>query len=58
MIKKAKSVYENLPLGPLTADDIADDVIYVASRPEHVQVADLITFSTNQAGTEHVYRKQ
>jgi len=56
--EKANNIYKGIPLGPLFAEDIAEDVLYVASRPPHVQVADIITFATNQAGTEHVFRQQ
>jgi len=53
----ADKVYQGLPLGPLFAEDIAEDILYVASRNPHVQVADIITFPTNQASTEHIFRE-
>jgi 3-hydroxy acid dehydrogenase / malonic semialdehyde reductase len=46
--KKAESVYKDIVA--LHPDDIADDVIYVATRPAHVNVADLKVFCTNQSG--------
>ena len=42
---KAKSVYDNLV--PMVADDIADQIIYAATRPAHVQIQD-IAWPTNQ----------
>jgi len=53
---KAKNVYEGLPLGPLEAEDIAEDIAYIASRPDRVQVADIITLATNQGSTEFIFR--
>lgn len=41
---------------PLVADDIADSIVYVASRPEHVQIGHLSLTPTNQASTEVVHR--
>lgn len=53
---KADAVYKGVK--PLNGDDIADNIVYVASRPEHVQVADMITFATNQAAVTTVHRVQ
>jgi len=46
--QKAAKVYEGMT--PLSADDIADAVFYCASRPEHVNVSDMIIYPTDQAG--------
>jgi NADP-dependent 3-hydroxy acid dehydrogenase YdfG len=45
---KAKEVYKNMT--PLTADDIAECLTFVASRPIHVDIDDLIVRPTEQAG--------
>jgi 3-hydroxy acid dehydrogenase / malonic semialdehyde reductase len=51
---RAKKVYENL--SPLTSDDIADAVLYAATRPPHVQVSEIIIMPTAQASTTLVHR--
>lgn len=53
--QRAKQVYENLT--PLTAEDIADVVYFVATRPPHVQIAEVIVFPTAQASSWLVHRK-
>lgn len=45
--ERAKKVYEGLE--PLIADDIADAVWYVASRPKHVNINDILVMPTAQA---------
>ncbi|MBI4417964.1 MAG: SDR family oxidoreductase [Ignavibacteriales bacterium] len=53
--EKAKVVYQNLK--PLEPDDVADTVVFCASRPPHVQVAEVIILPTAQASTTMVHRK-
>lgn len=53
---KADSVYNDIQ--PLTADDIADIVLYMASRPSHVNIADVIVYPTNQASVSIVHREK
>jgi len=55
--EKAKNCYKGLPSGPLLAEDIAEDILYCASRPPHVQVAEIITLTTNQGSTEIIHRE-
>jgi 3-hydroxy acid dehydrogenase/malonic semialdehyde reductase len=42
---------------PLTPDDIADAVVYCATRPLHVDVSEMIVMPTDQASTTVVHRK-
>lgn len=53
--EKADSVYKGLV--PLNGDDIAETVIFVAGRPDHVNIAEMLVFPTNQAAATSVYRK-
>ncbi len=52
---KAKAVYEGLEA--LVAEDIAEAVLFAASRPAHVQIADMIIFPTQQAAATVVHRE-
>lgn len=52
--ERAKTVYQNL--APLTGEDVADAVLFCATRPAHVQIAELIVLPTNQASTTLVHR--
>ncbi len=49
---RAKTVYEGLK--PLEAGDIADAVVYVASRPEHVNISEMVVLPKDQASTHHL----
>lgn len=44
---RAKGVYKGFQ--PLTGDDVADAVIYAATRPEHVQIQEMFLTPTAQA---------
>ena len=46
--ERAAQVYERIT--PLTPDDVADTIVWVASRPAHVQIAEVVVFPTGQAG--------
>lgn len=50
----AKKVYEGLE--PLTAIDIAEEIVWAASRPPHVNIAEVLVFPTNQASATINYR--
>ena len=51
---KANNVYKGYD--PLVAVDIADNILYAASRPAHVQIAELLVFPTAQASAECVHK--
>ncbi|TIA72899.1 hypothetical protein E3P91_01755 [Wallemia ichthyophaga] len=51
---KASNVYKDLD--PLTPHDVAEDIIWVTSRPPHVQTASSLIFPTNQASAALVAR--
>jgi 3-hydroxy acid dehydrogenase / malonic semialdehyde reductase len=52
--ERAKAVYQNL--APLTGDDVAETVLFCATRPPHVQIAEVIILPTNQASATLVHR--
>lgn len=52
---RASRVYAGLQ--PLTGADIADTVLWVASRPPHVQVAEVIVLAGAQASATVVHRE-
>ena len=52
--ERAKKLYEGFT--PLVADDIADAVVYCATRPLHVNVAEIIVFPQAQASLTDIYR--
>lgn len=54
--ESAKKVYNGIE--PLIGQDIAEMVVFVASLPDHVQIADMIVFPTNQASATLVHRQQ
>lgn len=52
--QRAKQVYEGLQ--PLVAEDVADVVLYAASAPAHVQIAEIMVMPTCQATGSIVHR--
>ena len=53
--ERAKKVYTGLQ--PLSADDVADTVVYAATRPQHVTLQDILLMPTDQASVNLVNRK-
>ena len=53
--EKADAVYKGIQ--PLSADDIAEEIAWVASRPPHVNIAELFVMPIAQAGPGIVARK-
>ncbi|KAF2861762.1 NAD(P)-binding protein [Piedraia hortae CBS 480.64] len=54
--KKAKEVYKGVD--PLTPEDIAETIVWVASRRENVVVADMLVFPNHQAAAQVLHRRQ
>ena len=52
--ERATAVYQGLQ--PLSADDVAEVIIFCATRPPHVDVADIIVMPTDQASVNHAHR--
>jgi len=53
---KAKKVYEGMT--PLTAEDIAETLVWVATRPPHVNIDELIIKPVDQAAVYKVHRRK
>ncbi len=53
--EKAEKAYQGMT--PLHPDDIADAVVYCATRPPHVNIGEMIVMPTAQAATFLVHRK-
>lgn len=51
---RAATLYEGMT--PLSARDVAEVVEWVATRPEHVQIADVLVYPTDQAGSGKIAR--
>ena len=53
--ERAKNVYKGLT--PLTGKDVAEAVIFIASRPAHVNIGEIIILPTRQASATIVFRE-
>jgi NADP-dependent 3-hydroxy acid dehydrogenase YdfG len=53
--ERAAAVYQGVT--PLTADDVAECVRWVAARPAHVNVDQMIVLARDQAGARQVHRR-
>ena len=53
--QRADSVYDGLQ--PLRAEDVADAVLYCATRPPHANVREMILMPTAQAAAIHIHRE-
>jgi NADP-dependent 3-hydroxy acid dehydrogenase YdfG len=51
--KRAK-IYEDFV--PLKAKDVAETIFFVATRPKHVNIQDVLIMSTQQAGSNFIDR--
>lgn len=53
--EKAKNTYKGVK--PLTAEDVANAVLFCASQPEHVNINEIIITPSIQASSNHIFRK-
>lgn len=53
--ERAKTVYKGFQ--PLLAEDIADIILFVITRPYHVNIADLVVMPTAQASSTIVKKE-
>ena len=51
---KADKIYDNIEA--LTSKDVAEIVLFMASRPPHVNIADVIVYPTHQASVSILHR--
>lgn len=54
--EKAKSMYKGLT--PLVAEDVAEAVVFCATRPPHANIAEIIMMPTQQASALVFHRKE
>lgn len=54
--EKAKEVYQGMK--PLSAEDIADCILWSLKRPDHVNIQEMVVYPTQQASMYHVHRDQ
>lgn len=52
---RAKKVYEGVE--PLTSEDVAEALVWVASRPPHVNIDEMVIKCTDQAAIHKVHRR-
>ncbi len=53
--ERAKKVYQGIQ--PLTPEDVADAILWCATRPPHVNIQDMIIMATAQASATVAHRK-
>jgi NADP-dependent 3-hydroxy acid dehydrogenase YdfG len=53
--ERAAKVYEGFT--PLTAEDIADTIVYAVTAPAHVTIADMTILASAQAAATTIHRK-
>jgi len=54
-----KSIADNFYKGfePLTGDDVAEAIVFAASRKDHVQVGDILLLPTAQASASYIHKE-
>jgi 3-hydroxy acid dehydrogenase/malonic semialdehyde reductase len=53
---KAEAAYAGMT--PLTPEDVAEVVLFAATRPPHVNLAEAVVLPTDQGSTVHVHRRR
>ena len=53
--EQAKSVYEGTR--PLSAEDVADCILYALTRPLHVVIDELVVMSIDQSSGARIHRR-
>lgn len=54
--ERAAKVYAGMT--PLTADDVADCIVWAATRPSHVNIDQIVVLPRDQAGARQVHRRE
>jgi NADP-dependent 3-hydroxy acid dehydrogenase YdfG len=54
--ERAKQVYKGFT--PLSAQDVADTILFILTRPKHVNIDDILLMPTNQAFSRDFNRKE
>jgi len=55
-VQSAKKVYEGFV--PLSPEDIAETIYFMASRPDHVNISDVLITPKAQANTAHIFKSR
>ncbi len=53
--ERAKGVYKGMT--PLSAQDIAESILWAVQRPAHVNIQEMVIYPTDQAAIQHVHRR-
>lgn len=56
MFSVVQMILEATEFSPVSAGDIAEEIVWAASRPPHVNIAELFVMPTNQAAPWLAYR--
>lgn len=54
-VERAAAVYQGV--SPLTADDVADAIVWAVTRPAHVNIGEIVMWAAAQASTSVVTRR-
>jgi NADP-dependent 3-hydroxy acid dehydrogenase YdfG len=55
-VERARSVYQGLQ--PLTGEDVADCVVWAATRPSHVNIDEIVVRPRDQATATQIHRRE